>query len=1819
MLDSAHKGYEYQDLLSAYFVAKSIADNKLNVEFLFDVKDFDGDKFDDLKIYDNGNIFYRQIKHSANHCIEKNDFSSPSAHDLYLKDLFDSWKLQVSPNAEFRLCLVWDKPEFKDDLNKVLVKDSSSCSLFPGSECFKIDCSVLWPVNDAVISNWRKLKEDSAQIKRAEFKKFLDELIVEICYPSLEQLECLFRLMVDKIGIGDFPNGHLTIDSVCDKIQSIIQKYRADGNRQRVSAKTVAEKCGIKLNCGGIDENFPIDERILVEIPDRIKCIENAFCKNNKVIATAEPGAGKSWLISSLEKYISKRNVKVVKHYCYVDLSDSLFKKRIETNTFYGSILDQLYDYFPEIERERTFAATAKNLNAFLSKVNVETLLIIDGIDHVKRIYDNESYAIAKADVDVVSAIKNIDVQNEKIKILVVSQPLDELEKIKDFSHIEIPPITADFVRSLLYKNSIDDKRYPTGLLSDLIVQKSQGNVLYCKYLLDYAKNNVNEENSDWLVNLPPYDYNLKSYYKYILEKISGDFSVTAALCGVDCSLTEAEIRKITGSGKIAVEELEALKPLLRFKNSYGYSIYHESFKRHVYELLYENEIDINKKVYKPLIEWLENEDFFENKKAYAYLLKFYYEVGLFEKILQRVSISFLDESLINVCSIEDLQRNHEYQKKSLKYSSDLKTHIIVAEQSKMISQIDYMGANDFFDYLEAVKYNVSPSAAYDFIQREGSSKFDFDSTSNYLMEESFKSNETVHWELCQFGNQFELKYIDRVVVKLLSLREYEKLDEMVLHVHNKYIEYIDLVLFTIEKWIVSHDSTWLNQALNIKKLLESYCQKKCPLKTAVDDLLAFKQNFNEKEELTVLRNLEVAAKNAAEEDVLHEKIRLGNSNWYNNWILFEIDILRIDLNCDSNDKIIQAFSNLVRNDGLSKNGFRLIDVHFLFYYFDFSFRRALSFCANDQSVISRCLDILDSSNGPFKKEYYLPDYAPELYPVSDFEKSIKEAEQKDYYQDLANLYFKYSVLLSKRSEKEFAEEYYKKGVVAFWGYGSRKDASIYELFNCIVPYANYTANIDDKKLIQCYEMSFAVKTHTDGSGTWSCPIDFFELALDISSDFALNCLIIESLTSKGAAGCFDEFLKIYLCHGKIHQSLEKWFFLCKTLPLLNSEKILSLGLKNIDSIDSKLKLSYKNWLEQIPFVAKTIDDDSNIRYSEEIDELYKKNFCCGLPRKLTEKEKKDDYSFTKDVVPFSAQNLKDAASFLEKQPLKKTDIAQFINLYNGLDPLSQRKLLILYAESYYAYQDSVIDDVLKCINNEEMLLLLNVYYYVNSFRIFHKIDDYLKFIKNAYAIDNLKCLNTFYEALGGYIENSVWPHLTSCNIIRTLIELKIDQNEISRLFNILFTITDNKLPECTRNRTIEDVFDKVNFIEWSSEEKLTIVLISRLNRLGIEKSQHSVYALTYIAEYHPLEYIKALSFIFSNDFELLPLHRAFLLQLVDEKVPQEYVSDCFKALMQKIYPSNYFYENYLLKKWVDCPLILPDYISCLSYASSSDDEKFLPSLNLKYACLWNAPINFSGTVNAFEHKKSKILLSYEDSFVIRPYAIQAPNVAISNAIYEVANEYLYTELERIKKNFGICLVSPFLNAYVVRCIGSHSKRPSYIPQERNANNVQNFPPKTTFYDDEWIVLAYYEEEIVGDSFDYKKNATCDYCIYSEEGKSNRCVFCLDDYQKSQISGTLDKWLSTFSIYDSFERMEIRFLSPTVMAQMGLRLNDNPYDGLMAVDDNLNVVAKMLTWDEDYYGRIGDGVEKPRLKGTALLFRKDKMNELNKCIYAFTK
>ena len=96
------------------------------------------------------------------------------------------------------------------------------------------------------------------------------------------------------------------------------------------------------------------------------------------------------------------------------------------------------------------------------------------------------------------------------------------------------------------------------------------------------------------------------------------------------------------------------------------------------------------------------------------------------------------------------------------------------------------------------------------------------------------------------------------------------------------------------------------------------------------------------------------------------------------------------------------------------------------------------------------------------------------------------------------------------------AQELFRKGVNAFWGYGERKDGSIYEILNVLTPYAKYTGSVDRKMLLDLYEISRTIVNHTDGSGTKHAPIVLFERMSEIDPEYAIDFLTLLGLNQKG-------------------------------------------------------------------------------------------------------------------------------------------------------------------------------------------------------------------------------------------------------------------------------------------------------------------------------------------------------------------------------------------------------------------------------------------------------------------------------------------------------------------------------------------------------------------------------------------------------------------------------------------------------------------------------------------------------------------------------
>lgn len=1824
MLNSAHKGYEYQDLLGAYFIAQYIASNKLDVEFLFDSKEVNGDKFDDFKIFDGEKIYYRQIKHSENHCLKQNDFLASGYPNLHLKKLFDSWQKLPRDNAEFRLCLAWGLPEEGDKLHGVLKQLNSCHKVFPETTCYKIDCDCLWPQGTEIIDDWKKLKNDLKDVDRGEFKSFLDSLIIEVNYPKRAKLESLFSKLVQDIGVGTYPNDHIQVEAVCDKIQLLAQKLRADASKNHVSALKIAEDCHIVLNCGGIDENFPIDEKMYVDVSDRLRTIKDALSRINRVVATAEPGAGKSWLINALENDCYQNKVKLIKHYCYVSLEDSAFERRVRTTTLLGSLKDQIQKTFSGLHSNKTFAADVDEVNTLLNQIPSKTLVLIDGVDHVKRIYAKNSYKVTQKQVDVISAMNQLDFDNPNVKLLVISQPISEFSSLTNFLNVEIPPISVGFVRKYLKKVSLDDKEYEGILLSTLIHEKSQGNALYCKYLVEYAKANASSEDLSWLEKLPFCDSNLQSYYDYIYEKLDGNIDIPAALCGVDCSLNKEELKEITGAGKYIDEQLEILSPILRCKPAYGYSIYHESFKNYLFDLFKKKNVDARKKVYDPLIEWLEKKNFYQYPKAYICLLKLYHKVENYEKILGTISVSFLEDSMLNACSFEDLKRNHRFQKEALFYADDLKKHIIVAEQAKMISQVNYMGASDFEEYLDAVKWNIGNNRAYDFIQREGSSRFDFDSISRYLAKQSFRPTEEVHWDLCDFGESFDPKYIGRYAVMLLKKGLYQELDDVVLETYEKYGDYFENVLTSIEKWNVVYGTEWMEEIPKTKRLLREIQPKNLLLKEAVDCLIKDCRTNNEKDLYNLVKNVEYAAQDASEEEIQLEIERLKDQFWFYNWIIFDILTSRLEKGFLDKETLKKAFSFLARDLSPFKGEPRACDLLYLYPYFNFSFRRALSLC-NGKEILSEWLSLLEhvceltaslrnSNHGPLTNEQYLDllfEYAPEKYPISEQEQIISNSKHSGYYQDLSNLHFKYSVLLAKRGDDILAQAYFKRGVELFWGYGSRKDASLYEVLDCLVTYANYTGKIDSKKLIELFEMSMAVVHHTDGSGTNHFPIYVFERMLEIAPVFAIEFLLSMGLNNDGPWGYLEEMTSVFLRKYMGILSTEEWFLLCQTQPLLNSDSVLLYGLKNLDNIEKRLRISFRNWVEKIPFVSSRVDNEYYEWYTQETCLLYKEIFGVDISKKNTHDKSygRENFRLEDEHPPFEANNIDESKKYFVRYSLRESDLCQFLKFFNTLNQENKFKIISQYIKCYETYSHPVIDLLLANIQDDETIIYLCVGYFVYSLRVRSKIEENLSYFRRALSIDSEKTLKYLKQIIGMYVAENDWPYDISSTIIRILIETKADIKYVQDSFELLYEITERKLPLDTQIHFASEVMQNTNLDKYSLQEKIVLLLISRLNRFGIEKSQHIIYALIFIAKKNPQNYINALAYIYEEKADILPICRAALLQIVSDYIPEHKISEKLKKAIKKKYPTGYYYEDWLISKWVDIGFDVVHQNKSITYLSSPDDYKFIPYINPKYWNLLRTGFRLDGSHNAFKQKKQILNEKYGEDFTLRADEIAASHIAISNAVYEIVNEEHYNDFSLYKNSDGTDLISPFMLENIVRYVGSKEKMPSFAP----ANDSNRISAEDFRYgrgNEIWTTLVYNEEKCQSTGTGLMTTCSSDEKFAILGDKCSERIFRLEQYFDNKDYRNDDCIIAKLSIDDPFERHVIWFLTPAAMQKMNLHINLNMFDGLQALDENGVVVAKMIVWDADFHGSIWEGVEIPCQKATALLFRRDSLKLL---------
>lgn len=691
-LRPAHRGYRYQDILVALHLAHAIVDNPSRI--LIDKKLFDRDDFDDYTVEGTSSSARIQIKHSENRNkpLEFADFHQSGELALYsLIRSFEKGR-EFSP-CTLRATVTWKAPLERRLLDVLIPVDSLPGPISAFTRTFRFNATAVWPKSgNPVFTGFEGIEQDT-------FSQFCDHFVIECEAPSasldltspgvIENL--LLSFLSERIGIGAPPNRTSTPLDVAIRLVDF-----ANINRDKdVQVSQILQHLQLKTDFGSIPQSFPIVEERFV---DRVR-IEQAIHNKRFVVLVGAPGSGKSWFLAHLVNSLREQGQAVTQHLCFVDPIDDLMEDRITIDTFFGNLVNEVIDSFPELEKKksRLLAAERRDLEELLSALppDKQITLIVDGLDHIPRVQAQLGHTTAQ--IEILDGLCGLRLP-ENVHVIVGCQPGQHVDKLRALGAdiADIPSWDFQSTVALAKKMGIpllmatEDKEAKERIL-EAINTKADGNVLYCTYMLQTLQARSSsfdiEAASELVKALPAYEGDLQKYYDYLINPLEHDGGPIVDIFGfVFFGISADELADVFSIAADRVTDyLAALHPVLVQIKGQGVRVYHESFRRYLHDRL-EKRNQSAAVILKPVIAWLETLGFYENSRSFRYLLPTVQQTGNGDKVLSYMERDFVARSIAQFQPGTAIQRNIAVAAHVAAEANDWLTLVRLAEQNRMLS-----------------------------------------------------------------------------------------------------------------------------------------------------------------------------------------------------------------------------------------------------------------------------------------------------------------------------------------------------------------------------------------------------------------------------------------------------------------------------------------------------------------------------------------------------------------------------------------------------------------------------------------------------------------------------------------------------------------------------------------------------------------------------------------------------------------------------------------------------------------------------------------------------------------------------------------------------------------------------------------------------------------------------------------------------------------------------------------------------------------------------------------------------------------------------
>jgi hypothetical protein len=319
-----------------------------------------------------------------------------------------------------------------------------------------------------------------------------------------------------------------------------VEKWGLESQSRPIQRQEVLQ--ALQIDSGTLPQVFHVDLRTYVAHPAFTRQLDEVLVsvQAGYVAIIGPPGSGKSTFLTRYLHHIEQRHHQpVIRYYCFTQVHDPLFLRRVSAAEFLKSMIEQLHQQFGHLlPEEGRYDYSAERLQQLLSCLGQyflaqdrKLVMVVDGLDHAQR-----------ADIEATKKLLSVlpKYLPRGVVCLIGTQGTQYLpapieRECRDQRYLKLP--LFDPHQTFRYLQHYPQLRNRlTFYQAQRIHEQSAGLPLYLRYIAEQLSLTAVEDFDVTISRLPSHENHIDHYHGWLWDELS-DAVPLRHLCGLAARL----------------------------------------------------------------------------------------------------------------------------------------------------------------------------------------------------------------------------------------------------------------------------------------------------------------------------------------------------------------------------------------------------------------------------------------------------------------------------------------------------------------------------------------------------------------------------------------------------------------------------------------------------------------------------------------------------------------------------------------------------------------------------------------------------------------------------------------------------------------------------------------------------------------------------------------------------------------------------------------------------------------------------------------------------------------------------------------------------------------------------------------------------------------------------------------------------------------------------------------------------------------------------------------------------------------------------------